>query len=129
MKLQTTNTTSLADTSSIGPKSTGNIIRIDSITGNIETIKMLNIEEYAKAKGIPVESIPADVFKNAQEKSYALRKAENPKAEAFQKMCTSTQELLKSCASDSGVSNAYQFYRSMRLMNFLLMPWFTCFTL
>jgi hypothetical protein len=75
---------------------------------------MLDIEEYAKAKGIPVESIPADVFKNAQEKSYVLRKAENPKAEEFQKMCTSTQELLKSCASDSEVSKAYRFYRSMR---------------
>ena len=77
---------------------------------------MLDIEEYAKAKGIPVESIPADVFKSAQEKSYALRKAENPKAEAFQKMCASTQELLKSCASNSEVSKAYRFYRSMRVL-------------
>jgi hypothetical protein len=86
---------------------------------------MLDIEEYAKAKGIPVESIPADVFKKAQEKSFALRKAENPKAEAFQKMCTSTQELLKSCASESGVSKA----RPIDYRIFVLMPWFTCFTL
>lgn len=61
---------------------------------------MLDIEEYAKAKGITVESIPADLFEKAQETS----KAANPKAESFQKLCNGTEELLKACASKSGVS-------------------------
>jgi len=64
---------------------------------------MLDINEYAKAKGIPVESIPADVFKKAQEKSFAIRKAQDPMADTFKKMCTKSQEFLSACASESGV--------------------------
>ena len=64
---------------------------------------MLDIDEYAKAKGIPVESIPADVFKKAQEKSFAIRKAKDPMADTFRKMCTKSQELVAACASASGV--------------------------
>mmetsp|Transcript_33265 Transcript_33265/g.37093 ORF Transcript_33265/g.37093 Transcript_33265/m.37093 type:complete len:130 (+) Transcript_33265:110-499(+) len=52
---------------------------------------MLDIEEYAKAKGITVESIPV-----------TLRKAASPKAESFQKLCNGTEKLLKACASESG---------------------------
>jgi len=70
---------------------------------------MLNIDEYAKAKGITVESIPVDLFKKAQENSFTLRKAANPKAESFQKMCSGTEELLKTCASESGDSSGTQF--------------------
>lgn len=71
---------------------------------------MLDIEEYAKAKGIPVESIPADVFQKAQEKSLALRQTANPKAESFKKNCIDTEELFKTCASDSD-SGVRLFYR------------------
>lgn len=63
---------------------------------------MLDIDEYAKAKGIPVESIPADVFQKAQEKSLAIRKAQDPMADTFKQMCKKSQELLTACASDSG---------------------------
>lgn len=73
-------------------------------------IIMLDIEEYAKAKGIPVESIPADVFQKAQEKSLALRQTANPKAESFKKSCIVTEELFKTCASDSD-SGVRLFYR------------------
>jgi hypothetical protein len=64
---------------------------------------MLDIDEYAKAKGIPVESIPADVFQRAQDKSFAIRQARDPMADTFKQMCTKSQELLAACASDSGV--------------------------
>ena len=64
---------------------------------------MLDIEEYAKAKGIPVESIPADVFHQAQNKSFDIRKSNDPMADTFKQMCTKSQELFKACVSDSGV--------------------------
>ena len=74
---------------------------------------MLDINEYAKAKGIPVDSIPADIFKKAQEKSFAIRKARDPMADTFKQMCTKSQELLKACAAESGVRGVnYGFYLS-----------------
>ena len=63
----------------------------------------MNINEYAEKKGIPVESVPADVFKKAQQKSYAIRQAEDPMANKFKQMCTKSQELLAACTSDNGV--------------------------
>ena len=64
---------------------------------------MVDIEEYANAKGIPVESIPADVFQKAQDKTFALRQAKDPMADTFKQMCTKSQELLAACTSESGV--------------------------
>jgi len=70
---------------------------------------MLDIEEYAKAKGIPVESIPADVFHQAQNKSFDIRKSNDPMADTFKQMCTKSQELFKACVSDSGVRHYSSF--------------------
>jgi hypothetical protein len=64
---------------------------------------MVDINEYAEAKGIGVESIPGDVFSSSQGKSFPIRKAKDPMADIFKHMCTKSQELLASCASDSGV--------------------------
>ncbi len=63
----------------------------------------MNIDEYAEKKGIPVESIPADVFKKAQEESLPLRQAEDPMADTFKQMCSKSQELLAACTSESEV--------------------------
>ena len=71
---------------------------------------MLDINEYASAKGIPVESIPADIFQKAQEKSFAIREARDPMAYTFKQMCTKSQELLTACAGDSGVRDKFLIY-------------------
>lgn len=64
---------------------------------------MVNVEEYANAKGIPMDSVPADVYKKAQGKSFAIRQAEDPMADTFRQMCTKSQELLAACTSESEV--------------------------
>ena len=64
---------------------------------------MVSVEEYADAKGIPMDSVPADVYKKAQGKSFGIRKAEDPMASTFRQMCTKSQELLAACTSESGV--------------------------
>ena len=69
---------------------------------------MLDIEEYAKTKGIPLESIPADVFDKAQGQSFALREAKDPMADTFKLMCTKSQELLAACTSESGVRTHFR---------------------
>ena len=75
----------------------------------------MDIEEYAKAKGIPVESIPADVFQKSQGKSFALRRAKDPMADTFKQMCTKSQELLATCTSESGVRKLYCLSARMML--------------
>ncbi|VEU37663.1 unnamed protein product [Pseudo-nitzschia multistriata] len=70
---------------------------------------MFDIQEYANAKGIPVESIPADVFDKAQGKSYAIREAKDPMADTFKEICTKSQELLAACTSESGSSDGSSF--------------------
>mmetsp|Transcript_16046 Transcript_16046/g.44380 ORF Transcript_16046/g.44380 Transcript_16046/m.44380 type:complete len:140 (-) Transcript_16046:226-645(-) len=69
----------------------------------------MDIEEYAKTKGIPLESIPADVFEKAQGKTYAVRQAKDPMADTFKQMCTKSQELLAACTSESGKSDGSSF--------------------
>ena len=64
---------------------------------------MSDINEYAEAKGIPLESIPADVFRRAQENSVSIRNSSDPMADTFRQMCTKSQELLTACASNAGV--------------------------
>jgi hypothetical protein len=65
---------------------------------------MLNVQEYAKEKGIPVGSIPVRAFQKAQQAPVTIRKAEDSKAEAFKSLCTDTQDLLEKCATKAGVS-------------------------
>lgn len=71
---------------------------------------VLDIEEYAKSKGIPIESIPSDVFESTQKKSIKLRAVDNPKAELFKKMCLFTEGLLKTCVGspDNNSSSSQQ---------------------
>ena len=82
---------------------------------------MFDIQEYANAKGIPVESIPADVFDKAQGKSYAIREAKDPMADTFKEICTKSQELLAACTSESGVSIAkYGVSALLMMMQFMI---------
>jgi hypothetical protein len=62
----------------------------------------MNVEEYAKAKGIPVGSIPVREFRKAQQEAISLRQPKESKAAAFLKLCSDTKSSLEKCAK--GVS-------------------------
>lgn len=63
----------------------------------------MDVQEYAKEKGIPVGSIPVHAFRKAQQTPVTIRQAENSKAEAFKKLCTDTKELVDKCQAKKGV--------------------------
>ena len=69
----------------------------------IKTISM-DVQEYAKEKGIPVGSIPVNAFRKAQQAPITIRQAENSKAEAFKKLCKDTKELVDKCTASKSVS-------------------------
>jgi hypothetical protein len=68
---------------------------------------MLDVEEYAKQKGIPVGAIPVEAFKKIQTEGVTLRQVQgDSKAEAFKMLCADTKELLEKCgAAEGGVSS------------------------
>jgi len=65
---------------------------------------MLDVQEYAKQKGIPVGTIPVHAFRKAQETPITIRLLDDSKAEAFKKLCTDTKDLLQQCTASAGVS-------------------------
>lgn len=75
----------------------------------------MDVEEYAKQKGIPVGAIPVEAFKKIQTEGVTLRKAKgDSKAEAFKMLCTDTKELLEKCgAAEGGVSAILPFVLSL----------------
>jgi hypothetical protein len=70
-------------------------------------IMVMDIQEYAKQKGIPVGAIPAHAFRKAQTTdAFSIRKMENSKAEAFKKLCFDTKQLVQNCTSQNKVSQS-----------------------
>jgi hypothetical protein len=69
---------------------------------------VMDVQEYAKLKGIPVGAIPADAFYKAQTTdTFAIRKRmDNSKAEAFKKLCFDTKQLVENCTSQNKVSQS-----------------------
>jgi hypothetical protein len=70
-------------------------------------LTMLDVEEYAKQKGIPLGAIPVEALKKFNSDggaSPSLRqqpKGES-KAEAFKLLCTDTKALLEKCGTTEG---------------------------
>jgi hypothetical protein len=69
----------------------------------------MDVQEYAKEKGIPVGSIPVHAFRKAQQTPITIRQAENSKAEAFKKLCIDTKELVEKCHAKKGVRSCLKF--------------------
>ncbi|KAG7364857.1 hypothetical protein IV203_038060 [Nitzschia inconspicua] len=62
---------------------------------------VLDVQEYAKQKGIPVGSIPAAAFRKAQSQDFSIRQLKDSKAEAFKKLCFDTKDLLDKCTTQN----------------------------
>jgi hypothetical protein len=68
---------------------------------------VMDIQEYAKQKGIPVGAIPPHAFRKAQTMdAFAIRNMDknSSKAEAFKKLCFDTKKLVENCTNQNKVS-------------------------
>ena len=68
----------------------------------------MDVQEYAKEKGIPVGSIPVNAFRKAQQAPVTIRQPAESKAEAFKTLCTDTKALVDKCAAKKGVRSSYR---------------------
>jgi hypothetical protein len=67
---------------------------------------VMDVQEYAKEKGIPVGSIPVGAFRKAQSQDFSIRQVnKDSKSEAFKKLCFDTKDLLEKCTKEKKVSD------------------------
>lgn len=65
----------------------------------------MDVQEYAKQKGIPVGSIPSGAFRKAQSQDFSIRQSKvGGKAEAFKTLCFDTKDLVEKCVTSKKVS-------------------------
>jgi hypothetical protein len=66
---------------------------------------VMDVQEYAKQKGIPVGAIPIQAFREAQTMDkLSIRKMEHSKAEVFKTLCFDTKQLVENCIRQNKVS-------------------------